>query len=368
VTISTSLVLANSLLRDRFKLEHLDTSDDRQLENIGRWEVTNVMAGLGGLVRLRRMLRGRTGIVYLPLSQSAPGFLRDSLYIDLAARSGWKVAVHLRGSEFGDFYERSRPLLRWRIRDTMHRVTSVAVMGCSLRPVFAGLVPDARVAVVPNGTPEPHVSGTQREEKTVVFLSNLRRRKGVCEALDAALLVAEHCPDSEFVFAGEWEDEQLESDLSSRARAAGSQIRFVGSVLGKEKDALLGTSSILLFPPVEPEGHPRVVLEAMAAGLPVVTTDRGAIAETVIDGVNGFVLDEPDPKDLAERLLRLLSNKDLRRRMSEAARRRYMERFTQPEADRHLADWLSDIAGDRGQSEAAGAADPCKSTARRPEV
>jgi hypothetical protein len=44
-----------------------------------------------------------------------------------------------------------------------------------------------------------------------------------------------------------------------------------------------------------------------------------------------------------------------------------MERFTQPEADRHLADWLSDIAGDRGQSEAAGAAEPSKSTARRPE-
>jgi glycosyltransferase involved in cell wall biosynthesis len=344
VTISTGLVLANSLLRDRFDVEHLDSSDHRPYENIGRWDVTNVMAGLGGLMGLRRMLRGRTGILYLPLSQSAPGFLRDSLYIDLAVRSGWKVAVHLRGSEFSLFYERSRSLLRWRIRDTMRRVASVAVMGSSLRPVFAGLVPDERIAVVANGTPEPHLNGAQREEKTVLFLSHLRRRKGVCEAVEAALLVADRRPETEFVFAGEWEDEQLKHDLCARVASVGAPIRFMGSVLGDDKEKLLGTSSIFLFPPTEPEGHPRVILEAMAAGLPIVTTDRGAITETVVDGVSGFILPHPDPEAIADRLLLLLQDHDLRIRMGRAARTRYLYRFTQEQADEALVQWLDRVA------------------------
>jgi glycosyltransferase involved in cell wall biosynthesis len=104
------------------------------------------------------------------------------------------------------------------------------------------------------------------------------------------------------------------------------------------------SSSLFLFPPVEPEGHPRVVVEAISAGLPVVTTNRGAIAETVVDGVSGFVLDDPVPEQLAERLILLLEDEELRRRMSAAARARYLEHFTQERADHRLAEWLGKVA------------------------
>jgi hypothetical protein len=110
--------------------------------------------------------------------------------------------------------------------------------------------------------------------------------------------------------------------------------------LGAEKDQLLGSAAVLLFPPVEPEGHPRVVLEALAASLPVVTTDRGAIRETVVDGVSGFVLDEPEPQLLAQRVLTLLDDDALRAEFGSAARRAYVDRFTQARADRALTDWL----------------------------
>jgi glycosyltransferase involved in cell wall biosynthesis len=82
----------------------------------------------------------------------------------------------------------------------------------------------------------------------------------------------------------------------------------------------------------------------LAAGLPIVTTDRGAIAETVIDGESGFVLDDVSPERLAELLLLLLGDDELRIRMSEAARTRYVERFTQEAADLRLADWLQEVA------------------------
>jgi len=217
-------------------------------------------------------------------------------------------------------------------------------MGESLRTVFGELVPADRIAVVPNGTPDPGPNGTVGDGSTVLFLSHLRRRKGIVESVEAALHVLAQKPDLQFLFVGEWEDADLERDLRQKAAAAGDRIRFVPVAVGESKRRLLSSSSIFLFPPAEPEGHPRAVLEAIAAGLPVVTTARGAIRETVVDGESGFVVDDPDPSELAQCLLRLVNDEVLRRSMSDAARARYLENFTQDQADRVLADWLRTVA------------------------
>jgi glycosyltransferase involved in cell wall biosynthesis len=344
VTISTSLVLANARLHECFDVAHLDTSDHRSHENIGTWDVQNVVLGLRNAVRLALSLRGSTGVVYLPISQGI-AFLRDSLFIHLARARGWKVVVHLRGSEFRDFYRAANPLMRRWIRATMRQPSSVGVMGESLRAVFGDLVRADRIAVVPNGTPDPEPNSIVRDGSTVLFLSHLRRRKGIVESVEAALHVLAQKPDVQFLFVGQWENSDLERELLNKTAQAGDGIRFLPMALGEKKRRLLLSSSVFLFPPVEPEGHPRVVLEAIAAGLPVVTTARGAIVDTVVDGENGFVLDGPaEPSELAHRLLRLLDDEELRRRMSEAARTRYLERFTQDQADRLLAEWLKDVA------------------------
>jgi len=293
------------------------------------------------LIRLSRVTRGEKGLVYLPLSQSTAGFIRDSLLVQIATRRGWKVAAHLRGSEFRSFYEASPWFFRRWMGATLRRITSIAVMGQSLRSIFEGIVPSGRTVVVPNGTPDPAVDGAVRDDTTVLFLSNLRRRKGIVEAVEAARLVTREHDRARFLFVGACEDESLARDLRERTAAANGRIQCKDPVVGSDKDRLLSSVGILLFPPTEPEGHPRVVLEALAAGTPVVTTDRGAIAETTVDGQTGFVLPDSDPTALADRILLLLHDADLRRRMGHAARARYLEHFTQPQADRILAEWLS---------------------------
>jgi glycosyltransferase involved in cell wall biosynthesis len=352
VTISTSLVLANPRLYEFFDVQHVDTSDARSGQNIGRWDWTNVAIATRALIRLWRDTPGRKGLVYLPLSQSAAGFIRDSLLVQIATWRGWKVAAHLRGSEFRVFYEASPRLFRAWTRATLRRITSIAVMGESLRSIFEGLVPSGRIVVVPNGTPEPVVDEAVRDETTVLYLSNLRRRKGIVEAVEAACLVTREHKCARFLFVGAWEDESLARGLHERTAVANGRIRFEDPVVGADKDRLLSSVGVVLFPPIEPEGHPRVVLEALATGTPVVTTDRGAIAETIIDGQTGFVLPDPDPTVLADRILLLLRDADLRRRMGNAARARYLKHFTQPQADRILAEWLSAVS--ESPTEASG--------------
>ncbi len=340
VAVSTSLVLGSSRLRECFDVEHVDTSDHRPRDNVGRWDLENIRLGLRALARLCRRLAGDRGVVYVPLSQNAAAFLRDSLFIWSAHLGGWKVAAHLRGSDFQAFHRQSsRPLRMW-MRSTLRRIDSVAVMGSTLRWVFDGLVPAERIVVVPNGTPEPGPTTASVDPDHVLFLSNLRRRKGVVEAVEAALLVRSKRPSTRFTFVGDWEDVELEKRLRARTASQNGAIVFRPSVQGREKDELLASAAVFLFPPVEPEGHPRVVLEALAAGLPVVTTDRGAIRETVVDGESGFVLDEPLPALLADRIITLLEDEGLRHRFSTGASRRYRDSFTQDQSDRTFADWL----------------------------
>jgi glycosyltransferase involved in cell wall biosynthesis len=344
VAVSTLLTLANPLLNERFRVEHIDTTDPRSLSNIGAWDFTNISLGLRHLAALAGRLRGGKGVVYLPISQNLGGFLRDSLFIHLAGLRGWKVALHLRGSVFRDFYERSNPLMRWWIRVTLRRVSSVAVVGTRLKAIFDDLLPTERVAVVPNGTPDVSLSNGSRDPNRILYLSNLVEDKGIFEAVEAARIVIGRNPSAEVVFAGGWDDDAVERKVRARAEPMGDRIKFLPPVTGDEKERLLQSCSVLLFPPSAPEGHPRVVLEAICRGIPLVTTDRGAIPEIVTDGESAFVLADPDPRQLADAILRLLEDSDLREQMGTAARARYDRYYTQEMADKRLADWLSSIS------------------------
>jgi len=71
-----------------------------------------------------------------------------------------------------------------------------------------------------------------------------------------------------------------------------------------------------------------VILEAMAAGLPIISTKWACIPEMVEDGVNGFLIDPGDVEELADRICTLLSDDKLRHRMGQASRERFLEDFT----------------------------------------
>jgi glycosyltransferase involved in cell wall biosynthesis len=357
VAVSTLLLLENPCLCENFDVEHLNTSDHRSLENLGTWEATNAWLGLRHLLRLAVRLNGRRGILYLPLSQSTPALLRDCLFVLLGARRGWRVATRLEGSELGQLYEGLPWALRIMVKRCLAMADSVAVLGENLRGVLAGLVDASRIVVVPNGAPDMQVGPVERDRSQVLFLSNFLRRKGILEALDAARLVLTERPDAHFVFTGAFDSESVAAEAAMRSSGFGGRIEFREPVQGRDRDQLLRRSAIMLFPPVGEEGHPRVVLEAMAAGLPVVTTDRGAISESVIDGVSGFVLKDPVPAELATRLLLLLSDESLHSQMAHQARARYLKFFTQDQADRNVDLWLRSVA-DRGPCLAPWGAHP----------
>jgi glycosyltransferase involved in cell wall biosynthesis len=106
-------------------------------------------------------------------------------------------------------------------------------------------------------------------------------------------------------------------------------VTFLGEIGEAEKGELLGGAAALLFPVDWPEPFGLVMIEAMAAGTPVIAMRRGSVPEVIVDGVNGFIVDDVDGAVLAIQKL-----PSLRRAM---VRRAFQERFT---AARMARDYL----------------------------
>jgi glycosyltransferase involved in cell wall biosynthesis len=340
VTISTQRLLDSSL-REKLDLQHLDTSDHRPMETVGTLDVRNVTLGLAsywGLLKL--CLSARPAAIYVPISQTALGFIRDSVYL-LVPRLlfGAAVVIHLRGGHFGRFYAGSNALMRWYIDLTMRCVERVIVLGRVFKPIFAVWIGDDRIDVVPNGT-DLKIEGVaeklrapNRDGLTVTYMSNLVPTKGIEEFVRMACDVLRHESDVTFLVAGDWlargtpEEQKVERLLDESGFR--DRIHFLGEVRGGEKAALLVRTDVYVLPTYYPfEGQPNAIIEAMAAGCAVVSTDYAAIPETVIDGETGIIVPIRDVPALTAAVRRLCRDRDTLWGMAKASYARYRQGYT----------------------------------------
>lgn len=180
-------------------------------------------------------------------------------------------------------------------------------------------------AVVPLGIDvDRFASGTPVLDGTIVGnVARLAEQKGQRTLLEAAPLVLEQHPDVRFVIAGAGE---LRGELEALAAPLGDR----AVLLGQRDDVpdLLASFAVFAFPSLF-EGLCLAVIEAQAAGVPVVATPVGGIRETVIDGETGWLVRPRDARALAERISWVLDHPDEARHVAEEARNRARARYSE---------------------------------------
>jgi glycosyltransferase involved in cell wall biosynthesis len=324
---------------------HLDTADRRDLKNVGRVDARNVALALRHGVQFFRTLSAtEPPLVYVPIAQSTLGFLRDAQFLGAALATGSRLVVHLHGGYFDEFYQRSSPPMRALIRATVGRSVCGIVLGRSLEGVFDGVLPRDRIRIVPNGIDDFFAAMSAREDSAesrfhVLFLGTLSADKGVLTALRAAALVKQECRDVMFTFVGGWRDEATRGAAERLVVTNGlaGTVRFLPPVGPPQKYDHFRDADVFVFPTdYKYEGHPYVIIEAMCAATPVITTRRGCIPEMFEDGEGGWQFPKPDPREVADAILTLRDDHDLALRMGRHNRECYLERFT-------LARWMDDM-------------------------
>jgi glycosyltransferase involved in cell wall biosynthesis len=325
---------------------HADTSDHRSIDNVGRFDAQNVVLALRHVAGFASLLRReRPEIVYLPLSQGVAGFARDALLLCLARLAKARVVVHAHGGQYGEFYRGMPAAGRALMRLAMRPVDTILVLGQGQTHQFDGWArPDVRVRVVPNGVRDEWPAGVPERRRgagrTVLFLGNLLPEKGFLDVLAAIPHVRRAVPACRFIFAGRLPGGgTTAADLQRRlAPDTLGAVAFVGVVGAAERHRLLECADVLVFPPRWNEGQGLVALEAMSAGLPVIATRSGGLAETLRDGVDGLFVPKSDPVGIAAALIVLLQDDEARLRMGRSARERYLAEYSL-ERWRHRMDY-----------------------------
>ena len=166
--------------------------------------------------------------------------------------------------------------------------------------------------------------GITRDGPVIGLGARLMEQKGVEYLLRAMPLLIARFPDLTLVVAGEG---PLEQPLKRLAAELGIEdhVRFAGVRLDLAE--LLHVFDLFVLPSIW-EGLPMVLLEALAAGCPIVASDVGGIGTAIEDGVNGSLVPARDPGALAAAVAALLANPELRRRFSDAGKQVFRERFS----------------------------------------
>jgi len=169
--------------------------------------------------------------------------------------------------------------------------------------------------------------GLPLDEKVVLFLGNLSPYKGPDVLVKAMPNVIRDVPNAKLIFAGRGMMKK-ELELLSNDLGIEENVRFVGFVDDNLKLFYYKAADIFVLPStMKTECYPLAILEAMACSLPIVASNMGGIPDAVKSGDNGFLVPPKDSEALAEAIIYLLENEDIRERMGRNGRER-VERYS----------------------------------------
>lgn len=349
--VMNRLASRSTRLNERFHIAVLPLRFATDIADIDRFRLGKLVVLLATVLRMLGMLAAfRPRVLYLTLSPTGKPFLRDVLFAAAARAFGVVRVYHLHGKGIAAA-RRSTPWLD-RLYQWVFSGAKVIVLSHLLRADVEGLVESPDIAVVNNGIPDPVALAPPPSRRNggdvrILFLSNMVPEKGFLVLIEALSLLRDRNVSVRADFAGAWMSPDAATAFAAEVRRRGLADRVVhhGPAYGDDKAALFRASDIFALPTFYRfECFPGVLLEAMAYGLPVVTTDEGAIPDIVADGTNGFIVPRRDARALADRLERLVLDPALRRSMGAEGRRVFLDRFQLHHFENALCDALERFA------------------------
>ncbi|ADL58364.1 predicted glycosyltransferase [Methanothermobacter marburgensis str. Marburg] len=167
-----------------------------------------------------------------------------------------------------------------------------------------------------------------KERKNVVgFIGRLRKEKGIIEFIKSIPIILEKRKDIEFLIVGDGDlSDWVESEVNAIKKIHNVNIRFLGWVSREDIYDVLSSIKLLVLP-THAEGLPTIILEAMATGTPILTTNVGGIPDVIVDGKTGYILKNNSPNHISKCVLDALEDPNLEK-IVENSRRIVKKKFT----------------------------------------
>lgn len=306
--------------------------------------------------------RVRPTIVHVKAA-SGINYYQCAAYVMIARLARRRVLLQLHAGDFPQFYDRAGPLGQAIIGHSLRLPHRLVALSESWATYFSGLAQREHIGVVPNALVVAEYADAKPDRarfripagRVAVLFVGTRDpafdvQKGLPELLRAMQAARVRRSELFLVLAGGAPDSEA---ITQALGPEGEAWTHVGTVTGEAKAALFRTADILALPSYF-ENMPNTVLEAMAAGRPVVATPVGAIPEMVEEGASGFLVPVGDADQLADRLALLAADPTLRDRMGARARALADQRYDMAVLERALtAEYRDTVGADVGDTAAA---------------
>lgn len=274
---------------------------------------------------------GQVALVHVHVAINA-SFWRKYMFLIVAWLFRARTILHIHAGRFPDYYaSECGPFARMLVRAAFDRVHAIVAVSAELNRWVRTVSRQAAVltihnpaAAVPGGEEAPPACAG-RAAPALLFLGHIEHSKGSFDLIRAMPAVVSQCPQAKLQLCGDGALNEARALI--RELALEDQVALPGWVDAATRARLLQEASVFVLPS-HAEGLPMSVLEAMAAGLPVVATAVGGIPEAVTDGVEGLLVPSGDIAAISAALVRLLGDAAVRRRMGEAGRARARSDFS----------------------------------------
>lgn len=321
----------SSKINNYFECRYINLLVSRSIEDTGKTGFIKIIRFIGVWTKLlSEILKKKPDLCYLALTATGAAFYKDVLLIVLLRIAHVKRIYHLhnKGISLQQLNKINKILYNFVFKDA-----EVILLSKSLYQDVKSFVPESRVSICPNGVedafPDFNLRFNPNNKVKIIFLSNLIESKGVSVLLDACSILHKKNIDFECNFIGaegdltisQFNKKVIQNELTSK-------VHFLGKKFGKEKNEILENADIFAFPSYySNECFPLVLLEAMSAGLSVVSTFEGGIPDIVSEGITGFLVPQRNSIELAKQLEQLISFPELRFKMGHAARNKFESMF-----------------------------------------
>ena len=273
-------------------------------------------------------------VVYLSISRSGPGFLRDALVIWLSVLAGARVVVHLHGADFDMFLATANRILAWAVRKSYGRVSAAIVLVEQMKAEFRAF-PGLPVYSISNGVSKEVESAAlnfeRRESNSeqplkVLFLSNLIASKGILELIAAVEQLQSEGIAVELDICGR---NGFSPDVDAKVVQTSDRFRFHGVVKGEEKLRFLKDSDVVALPSYyHSEAQPISLIEGLHFGCSLVFTDHNYLPDFLSEDF-GICVPPRKIEAIAAALRLYATNRDLLQHHGHRGREAARSGFTQ---------------------------------------
>jgi glycosyltransferase involved in cell wall biosynthesis len=293
-------------------MRHVPTMEDGSA-------LTKVSVFARSIQILRRALESPDpAIVHIHFA-SRGSTLRKLILAEMVVRAGRPLVLHAHGSEFDDFHRRLPAAVRRNINSTLQRANVFITLSSQWRNFYVEEceISPSQIVVLPNPVRVPSELPARERRSHVQFLhlGRLGGRKGSYDVVQAFGSLPGALRDrARLVLAGDGDVE----GVRKLAESIGPNVTVHSWIDARERDRLLGQSDVFLLPS-RAEGVPMALLEAMAYGLPSITSCVGGIPDVFRGGEDGVYVTPGNVDEIRTQMGRLISDESARLAAGRAA-------------------------------------------------